>query len=140
MIRGLLSCSDGIDGGLDGWVHALERRVVDDVSENVADLPDVPRDEQLDIAMTEVFAEVAEHAGCGHVDEWDRLGVEHDRADPAGEAASRIARPDRVGVGEIQAALHAQHGYPVGTLRIGVSIHVAVAPVADRLSSPSVAM
>ena len=71
----------------------------------------------------EVVGELLEHPHRGDVDERDRLGVEHHAdACPAAAARAWIAVAHRVGVGEEQPGLDAQHG----DARLGRVLRVAV--------------
>src|ERR1700728_166065 len=95
--------------GLDGGIEVGDGRVLDDAVEDVTDLPDVAGQEQSYVAAVQVFCESGEHACGGDVDEGDRLGVEDDGGDAVRLGGVQNVGADRVGVGEVQAALDPQH-------------------------------
>lgn len=52
----------GVDGVLDRGVEVLERWIVDDVTQDVADLANVSGHQEPDVLVVEFVGEVGEHA------------------------------------------------------------------------------
>jgi len=55
----------------EGWI-------LDEGLQDVAYLSNVSREQQGHLAAAEIIGECGEHAGSGHVDERDGLGIEYD--------------------------------------------------------------
>ena len=77
--------SDGrVDGRLNGREDALQRLFGTGTSQDVADLSNIARDQQADVAFLENVGQLIEHLHCGDIDERNAAGVKHDSVHAVG--------------------------------------------------------
>ena len=105
------------------------------LAQGVASLADVVGDEQLDALGLEVGMQGGEHLRSGHVDERDRLGIQHHRAHAldAGGGADRLA--DVIRVCKEEPRLDAQHHD--ARLRSVTRMTAEVSPLAGAIRAVS---